>query len=138
MYPPHQSLNLCIPQGTSLVQIYLARRGNFLAIALRMSHKGYFKHYHPSQGSEGNVGSPMPHLTFPTSPLPEGTFPAPELEVPPTKSEGGRQVLGKSSSDEPSTIFLAGTSDGQAGMSVSDTPTEHMSVHKSPQNLKSE
>ena len=66
---------------------------------------------HPSQGSEGNVGSPLPHLTLPTSPLPEGTFPAPELEVSPTKSEGERQVLGKSSSDEPSTIFPAGTSD---------------------------
>ena len=95
-----------------------------------------FQTLYPSQGSEGNVGSPMPHLTLPTSPLPEGTFPAPELEVPPTKSEGGRQVLGKSSSDEPSTIFLAGTSDAQAGMSVSDTPTERMSVHKSPQTLK--
>ena len=32
----------------------------------------------PSQGQEGNVGSPMPILTLPTSPLPEGTFPAPE------------------------------------------------------------
>ena len=82
------------------------------------------------------MGSPMPHLTLPTSPLPEGTFLAPKLEVPPTKSEGGRQVLGKSSLDEPSTIFLAGTSDAQAGMSVSDTPTERLSVHKSPQTLK--
>ena len=36
---------------------------------------------HPSQGSEGNVGSQLPHLTLPTSPLPEGTFSAPELEV---------------------------------------------------------
>ena len=78
---------------------------------------------HLSQGSEGNVGSPMPHLTLPTSPLPEGTFPAPGLEVSPTQSEGERQVLGKSSSDGPSTIFPAGTSDAQAGMSVSDTPT---------------
>ena len=58
-----------------------------------------FQTLYPSQGSEGNVGSPMPHLTLPTSPLPEGTFPAPGLEVPPTQSEGGRQVLGKSSSD---------------------------------------
>ena len=84
---------------------------------------------HPSQGSEGSVGSPMPHLTLPTSPLPEGTFPAPGLEVSPTQSEGERQVLGKSSSDEPSTIFPTCTSDAQAGMSVSDTPTERMSVH---------
>ena len=59
----------------------------------------------PSQGQEGNVGSPLPHLTLPTSPLPEGTFPAPEQEIPPTKSDGGRQVLGKSSSDEPSYDF---------------------------------
>ena len=68
-----------------------------------------FQTMSPSQGPEGNVGSPMPILTLPTSPLPEGTFPAPEKEIPPTKGEGGRQVLGKSSSDEPSTIFFAGT-----------------------------
>ena len=86
----------------------------------------------PSQGPEGNVGSPMPILTLPTSPLPEGTFPAPEQEIPPTKSDGGRQVLGKSSSDEPSTIFFAGTPAATKGMSVSDTPTE-MSVHPTPQ-----
>ena len=82
-----------------------------------------FHTLHPSQGSEGNVGSSMPHLTLPTSPLLEGTLPAPGLEVSPTHSEGGKQVLGKSSSDEPSRIFPAGTSDAQAGMSVSDTPT---------------
>ena len=64
----------------------------------------------PSKGSEGNVGSPLPHITLPTSPLPEGTFPAPEKEFSPTKCGGERQVLGKSSSDEPSTIFCAGTS----------------------------
>ena len=87
----------------------------------------------PSQGQEGNVGSPMPILTLPTSPLPEGTFPAPEQEIPPTKSDGGRQVLGKSSSDEPSTIFLAGTSDAAKGMSVSETPTESLSDHPTPQ-----
>ena len=87
----------------------------------------------PSQGQEGNVGSPLPHLTLPTSPLPEGTFPAPEQEIPPTKSDGGRQVLGKSSSDEPSTIFLAGTPAAHKGMSVSDTPTESLSVHPTPQ-----
>ena len=95
-----------------------------------------FHTVHPTQGFEGNMGSPLPHLTLPTSPLPEETFPAPELEVSPTKSEGERKVLGKSSSDEPSTIFPTGTSDAQAGMSVSDTPTERMSVHKSPQTLK--
>ena len=95
-----------------------------------------FNTLHSSQGSEGNVGSPMPHLTLPTSPLPEGTFPAPRLEVSPTKSEGERQVFGKSSSDEPSMIFPAGTCDAQAGISVSDTPTERMSVHKLPQTLK--
>ena len=50
------------------------------------------------------------------------------------KVEG--KCLVKSSSDEPSTIFLAGTSGAQAGMSVSDTPTERLSVHKSPQTLK--
>ena len=77
----------------------------------------------PSQCHKGNVDSPLPNIILPTSPLPEGTFPAPELEIPPTKSDGGRQVLGKSSSDEPSTIFFAGTSSAQAGMSVSDTPT---------------
>ena len=87
----------------------------------------------PSQGQEGNVGSPMPILTLPTSPLPEGTFPAPEQEVPPTKGDGGRQVLGKSSSDEPSTIFLAGTPAATKEMSVSDTPTESLSVHPTPQ-----
>ena len=87
----------------------------------------------PSQGQEGNVGSPLPHLTLPTSPLPEGTFPAPEQEIPPTQSDGGRQVLGKSSSDEPSTIFFAGTPAAHKGMSVSDTPTESLSVHPTPQ-----
>ena len=91
---------------------------------------------HPSQGYEGNVRSPLPNITLPTSPLLEGTFPTPELEILPTKSDGGRQVLGKSSSDEPSTIFFAGTSSAQAGMSVSDTPTERLSVHKSPQTPK--
>ena len=87
----------------------------------------------PSQGQEGNVGSPLPHLTLPTSPLPEGTFPAPEQEIPPTQSDGGRQVLGKSSSDEPSTIFLAGTPDAAKGMSASETQTERLSVHPTPQ-----
>ena len=87
----------------------------------------------PSQGQEGNVGSPLPHLTLPTSPLPEGIFPAPEQEVPPTKYDGGRQVLGKSSSDEPSTIFFTGTSDAAKGMSVSNKPTESLSVHPTPQ-----
>ena len=92
-----------------------------------------FQTLNPSQGHEGNVGSPLPNLTLPTSPLPEGTFPAPEQEVPPTKSDGGRQVLGKSSSDEPSTIFFAGTPVATAGMRVSETPTERLSVHQSPQ-----
>ena len=82
------------------------------------------------------MGSLLPHITLPTSPLPEGTFPAPEQEIPPTQSDGGRQVLGKSSSDEPSTIFFAGTSDAAAGMRVSETPTERLSVHKSPQTQK--
>ena len=87
----------------------------------------------PSQGQEGNVGSPLPHITLPMSPLPEGTFPAPEQEIPPTKGDGGRQVLGKSSSDEPSTIFFAGTPDATKGMSVSETQTESLSVHPTPQ-----
>ena len=87
----------------------------------------------PSQGQEGNVGSPLPHLTLPTSPLPEGTFPAPEEEIPPTQSDGGRQVLVKSSSDEPSTIFFVGTPAAATGMRVSDTPTESLSVHPTPQ-----
>ena len=87
----------------------------------------------PSQGHEGNVGYPMPHLTLPTSPLPKETFPAPEQEIPPTKSDGGRQVLGKSSSDEPSMIFIAGTPDATTGMRVSETPTKSLSVHPTPQ-----
>ena len=78
---------------------------------------------HPLQGSEGNVGSPLPHLTLLTSPLMEGTFPAPNLEVSPTQCEGGRQLLGKSSSNEPSRIFYAGTSLTSAGVSVSETQT---------------
>ena len=92
-----------------------------------------FDTQNPSQGHEGNVGSPMPILTLPTSPLPEGTFPAPQQEIPPTQSDGGRQVLGKSSSDEPSTIFFAGTPDAATGMRVSETPTESLSVHPTPQ-----
>ena len=40
-----------------------------------------------------NVGSLLPQITLPTSPLPEGTFPAPEMEVSPTKRGGERQVL---------------------------------------------
>ena len=87
----------------------------------------------PSQGQEGNIGCPLPNITLPTSPLPEGTFPAPEQEVPPTKGEGGRQVLGKSSSDEPSMIFFAGTPDAAKGIRVSETPTESLSVHPTPQ-----
>ena len=79
------------------------------------------------------MGSPLPHITLPTSPLPEGTFPAPKQEIPSTKGEGGRQVLGKSSSDEPSTIFFAGTPAAAKGMSVSDTPTESLIVHPTPQ-----
>ena len=74
---------------------------------------------HPSQGSEGNVGSPFPDITLPTSPLPEGTFLASILKVSPTKIRGERKLLGKRSSDEPSRIFCAGTSSTQAGMSVS-------------------
>ena len=97
------------------------------------------KVYHtsnPSQGSKGNMGSPLPNIIFPMSPLPEETFPASEKEFSPTKRGGERQVLGKSSLDEPSTIFCAGTSGAPVGMSVSETPTEHMSVHDSPQTLK--
>ena len=92
---------------------------------------------HPLHGSEGNVGSPLPDLTLPTSPLPEGTFLAPILEVSPTKSGGERQLLGKSSLDEPSRIFRVGTSSTLAGMSVSETPTECVSVIQSPQHPKS-
>ena len=58
------------------------------------------------------------------------------MEISPTKHGGERQVLGKSSSDEPSTIFCAGTSVAQAGMNVSETPTEWMGVHNSPQTHK--
>ena len=42
-------------------------------------------------------------------------------------------MLGKSSSDEPSTIFFAGTPDAVTGMRVSETPTESLSVHPTPQ-----
>ena len=92
-----------------------------------------FDTQNPSQGHEGNVGSPMPILTLPTLPLPEGTFPDPEQEIPPTQSDGGRQVLGKSSSNDPSTIFFAGTPDAATGIRVSETPMESLSVHPTPQ-----
>ena len=95
-----------------------------------------FHTLHPSQGSEGNMGSPMPHLTLPTSPLPEGTFRLQNWRFHPPRVKVKGKCLARVSSDEPSTIFPAGTSDAQAGMSVSDTPTERMSVHKSPQTLK--
>ena len=95
-----------------------------------------FQTLNPSQGHEGNVGSPLPNIILPTSPLPEGTFSASEQEVPPTKSDGGRQVLGKSSSDETSMIFFAVTSVATARMRVSETPTERLSVHQSPQTQK--
>ena len=75
-----------------------------------------FHTLNPSPGHEGNVGSPLPNITLPMSPLLEGTFLASEQEVPPTQSDGGRQVLGKSSSYEPSTIFFAGTSVATAEM----------------------
>ena len=78
----------------------------------------------------------MPHITLPTSPLPEGTFPAPQKEVSPTKCGGERQVLGKSFSDEPSTIFCAGTSEALAGMSVSETPTRTCECSSIASNLK--
>ena len=58
------------------------------------------------------------------------------MEASPTKRGGERQVFGKSSSDEPSTIFCAGTSGAPVGMSVSEIPTERASVHNSPQTLK--
>ena len=77
----------------------------------------------PSQGHDGNVGSPLPNITLPMSPIPEGTFLTPKLEIPPTKSDGGRQVLGKSSSMSQVRFSFAGTSSAQAGMSVSYTPT---------------
>ena len=51
-----------------------------------------FHTLYPSQGYEGNVGSPLPYITLPTSPLPEGTFLAPNIEVPHTKGDGGRQL----------------------------------------------
>ena len=95
-----------------------------------------FQTQHPSQGSEGNAGFLFPYYTLPTFPLPQGTFPAPILKIPPTKGEGGRQLLGKSSSDEPSRIFCAGASGAQQGISVSETLTEPVSVHQSPQTLK--
>ena len=41
-------------------------------------------------------------------------------------------MLGKSSSDKPSTIFCAVTSSTPAGLSVSETPAEHVSVKQSP------
>ena len=70
------------------------------------------------------------------SPLPEGTFSAPNMEIPPTKGDGGRQLLGKSSSNEPSRIFSVGTSEAQHIMSVKDAPIERLSVHQSPQHPK--
>ena len=73
----------------------------------------------------------MPNITLLTSPLPEETFLAPSLEIPSTKSGDGRQILGKCSSGEPSTIFIAGTSESSKEMSVSETPIERMSVHQS-------
>ena len=91
---------------------------------------------HPSQGYEGNVGSPLSYIILPIFPLSEETFPAPNLEVPPTKCDGGRQLLGKSSSDEPSRNFYVGTSEAQHGMSVRETPTKHFNVHQSPQHPK--
>ena len=42
-------------------------------------------------------------------------------------------MLGKSSSDEPSTVFFAGTLVVDKGMRVSETPTESLSVHPTPQ-----
>ena len=70
------------------------------------------------------------------SPLPEGTFSALILEVPPTKGDGGRQLFGKSFSDEPSMIFSAGTLEAHKEKTVSETPTESLSVHKSPPKPK--
>ena len=101
-----------------------------------MIQKRAFDTQHPSQGYEGNIYFPLPNITLSVSPLPEETFLAPILEVPPTKCDGGRQLLGKSSSDEPSRIFSAGTLEAQHGVSVSKTLTECMSVHQSPQHLK--
>ena len=83
------------------------------------------------------VGSPLPQIILPSSPLPEGAyFRLLKIEVSPTKWGGERQVLGKSSSDEPSTILCASTTGAQAGMSVSETPIECVSVHQSPQTHK--
>ena len=113
----------------------MAMRGNFLQIALRMSQKGYFTQHTFHRVLRETWALHYHILHSPCRPLPEGTFSAPELEVSPTETRGERQVLGKSSSEEPSTIFPVGTSDALVGMSVSDTPTEQMSVHKSPQTL---
>ena len=89
-----------------------------------------------SQGSKGNVYSPMPHITLSMLPLLEGTFLAPNMDIPSIKCDDGRQLLGKSSSDEPSRIFYAGTSNSQQGKSVSETPIERLSVHQSPLHPK--
>ena len=92
---------------------------------------------HPSLGFEGIVGSPLPNTTLPTmSPLLEGTFSPPSVEIPSTKYGDGRQMLSNSSSDESNTIFFPSTSVAQRKMSVSETPTEHMSVHQSPPTPK--
>ena len=78
----------------------------------------------------------MPHLTFPMSPLLEGTFSAPILEISFIKHCDGRQLLGRSSSNEPIRILYAGTSEAQKGNSVSETPIEHQGVHQSPLHPK--
>ena len=61
---------------------------------------------------------------------------APIMEIPSYKSGDGRKLLGNSSSDEPSRIFFARTSEAQRKMSLSETPTKHMSVHQSPPTPK--
>ena len=102
-----------------------------------MSHKGYFKHPYHSQGSEGNVGSPMPHLTLPTLPLLGRNISGIQnwwFHPPRVKVEG--KCLERAPRMSQVRFSLQVPSDVQAGMSVNDTPTKRMSVHKSPQTLK--
>ena len=89
------------------------------------------------------MGSPMPHLTLshvgPPPPPPGRNISGSRiwrLHPPRVKVKGKCLARVPRMRQVRFSIFPAGTSDTQAGMSMSDTPTERMSVHKSPQTLK--
>lgn len=76
---------------------------------------------------EGKIDLQMPHNTGSHMfPLIRGTFLAPSMEIPTTViNEYVTQLIGKSSSDEPMEISLAGTLNVWRSEGLREKPTKH-------------